>query len=179
MNLRLPPTALGSGFDLLALRARCKREPTRCQAGVQGGGRREACNLRLLPQAQHEIVLRAPHSKGSDQKKFTEPVALLSTFPVNLRLPPRALGRASTYSRSVLGAPSTYPADPSRARAAGGKTALFAATELSTFPRLLWTAWGQPCGRIANSLQVGSKAPRGGRLGWWRRLSRPSEVFLH
>src|SRR3954463_12065491 len=27
-NFRLPPTALGSGFDLLALRARCKRKPT-------------------------------------------------------------------------------------------------------------------------------------------------------
>src|SRR5438874_1762996 len=27
-----------------------------------------------------------------DQKKFTEPVALLSTSPVNLRLPPTALG---------------------------------------------------------------------------------------
>ena len=29
VNLRLPPTALGSGFDLLALRARCKREGRR------------------------------------------------------------------------------------------------------------------------------------------------------
>ena len=28
VNLRLPPTALGSGFDLLALRARCKNEST-------------------------------------------------------------------------------------------------------------------------------------------------------
>jgi hypothetical protein len=42
MNLRLPPTALGSGFDLLALRARCKRELTACRGGVQVARRRFA-----------------------------------------------------------------------------------------------------------------------------------------
>ena len=35
VNLRLPPTALGSGFDLLALRARCKSESTGRDGSVQ------------------------------------------------------------------------------------------------------------------------------------------------
>src|SRR5690348_3363865 len=35
VNLWLPPTALGSGFDLLALRARCKREGTAWRGGMQ------------------------------------------------------------------------------------------------------------------------------------------------
>jgi hypothetical protein len=34
-NLRLPPTALRSGFDLLALRARCKGDATRWARAVQ------------------------------------------------------------------------------------------------------------------------------------------------
>src|SRR5262249_36374228 len=49
VNLRLPPTALGSGFDLLALRAGCRSEPTAPAAGPQGGRRRRARNLRKLP----------------------------------------------------------------------------------------------------------------------------------
>jgi len=34
-NLRLPPTALRSGFDLLALRARCTEEHRDFQTGLQ------------------------------------------------------------------------------------------------------------------------------------------------
>ena len=50
VNLRLPPTALRSGFDLLALRARCKKEATRWAGAVQEGeGRvfRALCGSRL------------------------------------------------------------------------------------------------------------------------------------
>ena len=35
VNLWLPPTALGSGFDLLALRARCKNESTGSDTSLQ------------------------------------------------------------------------------------------------------------------------------------------------
>src|ERR1700744_348367 len=46
VNLRLPPTALGSGFDLLALRARCKRELRARVEPVQGASTGVCCNLR-------------------------------------------------------------------------------------------------------------------------------------
>src|SRR5215475_12450067 len=46
VNLRLPPTALGSGFDLLALRARCKREATHAAGVDQGARERKRCTLR-------------------------------------------------------------------------------------------------------------------------------------
>src|SRR4051794_4726292 len=45
VNLRLPPTALGSGFDLLALRARCKREDRPSDTSRQGPAKR---NWRIL-----------------------------------------------------------------------------------------------------------------------------------
>src|SRR5207244_12636179 len=64
-NLRLPPTALGSGFDLLALRARCTDEPTACGPGAQGRRERERRNLRTVPRAQHEIAIRVACSKGA------------------------------------------------------------------------------------------------------------------
>jgi hypothetical protein len=90
VNLWLPPTAPGSGFDLLALRARCKREPRARRVGAQGARQRVSRYLRELLRSQRELAERAACSKGPDQK-FTEPVALSSTSPVNLRLPPTAL----------------------------------------------------------------------------------------
>jgi hypothetical protein len=90
VNLRLPPTALGSCFDLLALRARCKRELRARPPQLQGRAKREGCNLRKLLRAQHKIGVRAACSKGAGPKKFTEPVALSSTSPGNFRLPPTA-----------------------------------------------------------------------------------------
>src|SRR5581483_12397664 len=89
--LRLPPTALGSGFDLLALRARCKRELRGYGASVQEGRTEVFRNLHQIPFGPCKTALSAVRSKGPDQK-FTEPVALSSTSPVNLRLPPTALG---------------------------------------------------------------------------------------
>src|SRR4051794_9421516 len=67
MNLRLPPTAPGSGFDLLALRARCKRELTAPAAAPQEHGEGRARNLRKLLRAQRELAVRAPCSKGCEQ----------------------------------------------------------------------------------------------------------------
>src|SRR6267378_2253967 len=68
VNLRLPPTALGSGFGLLALRARCKGEGTASAGGPQGGRRRERCNLRKVLEAQRELAVRAACSKGDRTK---------------------------------------------------------------------------------------------------------------
>src|SRR6266480_702477 len=61
---RLPPRALGSGFDRLALRARCKREGRRCATRAQGGADRSSRNLRELPQTQRKIATTAVHYKG-------------------------------------------------------------------------------------------------------------------
>src|SRR5581483_1537637 len=59
----LPRTALGPGFDLLALRARCKRD-SRPRAGrVQVGPRGEARNLRKLLFARPRLAIRALCSK--------------------------------------------------------------------------------------------------------------------
>jgi hypothetical protein len=91
--LRLHPTALRSGFDLLALRARCKSKPSgACPVG-QGLTERAARNLRRLLFEHAELALHVTCSKG---KKFTEPVALSSVSPGNfwpsaLRLLPTAL----------------------------------------------------------------------------------------
>src|SRR5476649_302986 len=65
VNLRLPPTALGSGFDLLALRARCKRElrgPVGWEQGWQIGNSR---NLRkyLYARPDSRILLHALQRK--------------------------------------------------------------------------------------------------------------------
>ena len=146
VNLRLPPTAPGSGFDLLALRARCKRELRGSGLTAQGCRNGVLCNLRGIPFGPHEIANCATRSKGADHK-FTEPVALSSTSPVNLRLPPTALG--SGFDLLAL-----------RARCKGestGRTWLrqgladtdlphFAHSEIvhisTGFPR----AWGQVCG---------------------------------
>src|SRR5437763_7014951 len=50
-NLRLPPTTLGSGFDLLALRARCKREPRRIGRCVQVRSDEDSRYLRVVSSA--------------------------------------------------------------------------------------------------------------------------------
>src|SRR4051812_45623561 len=55
VNLRLPPTALGSGFDLLALRARCKRELRGSRPSRQALSQR---NCRILRAANY------PHFHG-------------------------------------------------------------------------------------------------------------------
>jgi hypothetical protein len=71
-------------------------------------------------------------------KKFTEPVALLSTSPGNLRLPPTA--PASCFDLLALRARcKSKPNRPAgvEARAATAKSAHFAHSELSTFPRFL------------------------------------------
>src|SRR5215831_18651574 len=108
-NLRLPPTALGSGFDLLALRARCKREPRARVSGAQGSERCPSRNLRELLQAYGEIAIAAVDYKGVGTRnspsrwRFRPPPP--GTF--GFRLPPS--GAASTYSRSVLGARGNVP----------------------------------------------------------------------
>src|SRR5262252_6823075 len=129
--------APGSGFDLLALRARCKREPTGWAGCPQGRRKGRACNLRKLPRAQRELAVPAACSKGSYQK-FTEPVALSSTSPVNLRLPPTALG--SGFDLLALRARCSEETTRSthvRKDLFTCEMAHFASSKLSTFPRPL------------------------------------------
>ena len=134
VNLRLPPTALGSGFDLLALRARCKREGRGRAPRLARGGEtpRPQFADTSAKAVQNSAGCRALQRR-SDQK-FTEPVALSSTFPVNLRLPPTALGSGfdllALRARCQKNVPSgTGPNQEGEA----GKTPLFASG-----------AWGNP-----------------------------------
>ena len=53
VNLRLPPTALGSGFDLLALRARCKNNVTRRPCPGKACGRENGASLRARGNLYH------------------------------------------------------------------------------------------------------------------------------
>src|SRR3954452_11162092 len=62
--LRLHPTALRSGFDLLALRARCKSKPSGACAVGQGLTERAARNLRRLLFEHAELALHVTCSKG-------------------------------------------------------------------------------------------------------------------
>src|SRR4051794_14730811 len=64
VNLRLPPTALGSGFDLLALRARCKREATAPGRQVQEASERVSRNLHRIPCARAGAADRGVRSYG-------------------------------------------------------------------------------------------------------------------
>src|SRR6478752_4374049 len=65
VNLRLPPTALGSGFDLLAPRARCKSKPRARGNAAQGVCRSRSRNLRELLQTHGEFANAAVHYKGA------------------------------------------------------------------------------------------------------------------
>ena len=105
--------ASGSGFDLLALRARCKRD---IRAGVhhmQPASKPKCRTLREVPFLADRVVFsptcnrppgrrRSGHArreKNSPSRwRFRPPSSLAFRFRVR---PPRA---ASTYSRSVLGA---------------------------------------------------------------------------
>ena len=66
-DLRLPPTAFGSGFDLLALRARRKQESRRGRVlpqEVQKLKRAQFAEIQFstFPQQTLQLVERAPHS---------------------------------------------------------------------------------------------------------------------
>src|SRR6478752_4987436 len=66
-DLRLPPTAFASGFDLLALRARRKKESRRGQVlpqEVQTTKRTQFARIQLstFPQQTLQLVERAPAS---------------------------------------------------------------------------------------------------------------------
>src|SRR3954462_10198397 len=62
--LRLLPTALRSDFDLLALRARCKREPRGWVARLQGALEPPARTLRGLRFGRAELALLVTCSKA-------------------------------------------------------------------------------------------------------------------
>src|SRR6476661_5882851 len=62
--LRLHPTALRSGFDLLALRARCKSKPRRACRRLQGSRKRGSRNLRRLLFGHAELAVLVTCSKG-------------------------------------------------------------------------------------------------------------------
>ena len=103
VNLRLPPSALGSGFDLLALRARCTREDRERARQDQGTPAGVSRYLRRIPFSPSTAANRAVRSTGPRKNspsrwRFRPPSP--RTFGFRLRPP----GAASTYSRSVLGA---------------------------------------------------------------------------
>src|SRR5215470_19412021 len=64
----LPRTAPRPGFDLLALRARCKRHTTRRARPHQGGENRKACYLHIFRFDPGRQAIRAACSRTRDQK---------------------------------------------------------------------------------------------------------------
>jgi len=70
-GLRLPPTATGSGFDLVALRARRKGELRRGRGLLQEVEKRRARNLRIIqlstiPQPIFQFVERSVDNRPRD-----------------------------------------------------------------------------------------------------------------
>jgi len=123
-DLPLPGTAFGTGFVLLALRARRKQHPNVWVNAVKRSKTAMCaiCALFLFEQCTSEScsVTRLPKrrspARGRDQKnspsrfRFRPPLPL--TFPLRV-LPSDSV---STYSRSVLGASSTLTAGSTRSR---------------------------------------------------------------
>ena len=123
-DLPLPGTAFGTGFVLLALRARRKQHTNALAVMVKGGQKVKLRNLRifLFPTVHRRIVQcdKAPKRRspapGRDHKnspsrfRFRPPLPL--TFPLRV-LPSDSV---STYLRSVLGAISTLTSGSRRSR---------------------------------------------------------------
>jgi hypothetical protein len=93
-NLPLAGTAPGSRFDLLALRARCKREPRPRGRAPQELRKRAARKLGVFRYAcvewgffQRATAARAGPRRAPDWKEFAEPEALSSAFPGDVPLP--------------------------------------------------------------------------------------------
>ena len=92
--LRLRPTALRSGFDLLALRARCKSKPRRCGDGVQGVSKRalpqfaetSLCACRVSTSCH---VLQRGQKNSPSRLRFCPPPP--GTFGFRLAASPTAL----------------------------------------------------------------------------------------
>ena len=124
-DLPLPGTAFGTGFVLLALRARRKQHTNALAVMVKGGQKVKLRNLRifLFPTVHKRIVQcdKAPKRRspapGRDHKnspsrfRFRPPLPL--TFPLRV-LPSDSV---STYLRSVLGASGNLTTSSSGSRA--------------------------------------------------------------
>src|SRR5262249_4041424 len=100
----LPRTAPRPGFDLLALRARCKRHTTRPANPLQEGEKRKACHLHIFRFDPGRQAIRAACSKRLDQKNSPSRLRFRPPNRLTFRLRVRPPDSASTYSRSVLGA---------------------------------------------------------------------------
>src|SRR5439155_20414139 len=100
----LARTAPRPGFDLLALRARCKGDTTPSARRVQGVGRGKdaLCTFSFLTHADERFLLHA--LKGSDQKNSPSRLRFRPPNRLTFRFRVRPPDSASTYSRSVLGA---------------------------------------------------------------------------
>ena len=142
-DLPLPGTAFGTGFVLLALRARRKQHTNALAVMVKGGQKVKLRNLRifLFPTVHRRIVQcdKAPKRRspapGRDQKnspsrfRFRPPLPL--TFPLRV-LPSDSV---STYLRSVLGAISTLTSGSRRSRGREKTWPQFAEIPFPTFPQ--------------------------------------------
>ena len=124
----LPRTAPGLGFDLLALRARCKRDTRRPARALARASQEEKGAICVnFTKVAIELALRALCSKevgtmdSPSRWRFRPPNRLAFRFRV------RPLGSASTYSRSVLGAGrNLLPAGAARSTLDATKRPLFA-----------------------------------------------------
>ena len=139
-DLPLPGTAFGTGFVLLALRARRKQHTNACTEPVKGSTKRHVRKLRTFPfPTAHERFVQ--HKKGSKTNKTRTWVRVQknsrSRFrfrpPFPLTFPFRVLpsDSVSTYLRSVLRASSRLTSRASGSR--GRKRACPQFAEISFF----------------------------------------------
>ena len=82
----LSRTALGPGFDLLALRSRCKGDSTTRRRPVQGDRNRNVRSLHAFYYPHANRAIHAACSREAGPKKFADPVALSSPEPTDLPL---------------------------------------------------------------------------------------------
>ena len=166
----LPGTAFGTGFVLLALRARRKQDTNAYAERVKGSKTAMCaiCALFLFQQCTSEScsVTRGPKrrspARGRDQKnspsrfRFRPPLPL--TFPLRV-LPSDSV---STYLRSVLGAISTLTSGSTRSRGRNKTRPQFAEISFFNISTANLPTCGYACG----------KDPRTRRRGV-RRCLRP------
>jgi hypothetical protein len=161
-DLPLAGTALGLGFDLLALRARRKQHTNVLHASVKRVETPRVRNLRtfLFPTARERFLQRdtAPKRRkpaGAGGTKKNSPSRFRFRPPLPLTFPFRVLpsDSASTYSRSVLGASSTLTRGGTGSRGQKRTCPQFAEISFSNISTANLPACGKVCGKESRGPQ--------------------------
>jgi hypothetical protein len=172
-DLPLPGTAFGTGFVLLALRARRKQHTNALARAVKRVRKGGARNLRTFPfptvrerivQCDKTPKRRSP-ARGRDQKNSPSQFRFRPPFPLTFPLRVLPSDSVSTYLRSVLGAITTLTRGATRSR--GRKRAWPQFADISFFN--ISTANLPTCGHVC-----GKEKRACGRRGKTPQLHRSS-----